>query len=179
MDRTVSTHVLLTDLERVRPAPSGPVSTIVGWGVRAPGNIGAIVRLAANFGCHRVLFIEKPGAKHNLRLILRTAVDAPSHVDWSFVTPAHFTEEWAPRWPLVGVETSHRSVDLREAEWPQECALMVGGESKGLPPEAVALCQQVVHIPTSGPLHSLNVSHALAIALYGAACQSSHQGDRR
>lgn len=169
IDRTVSAHVLLTDPERVQAAPTVPVSTIVGWGVRAPHNIGAIVRLAANFGCGRVLFVEKPGGKHNLNLIRRTAVAAPSHVEWSFVTPEEFSEEWAFRWPIVGVETSLRSVDLREVQWPVDCALMVGAEGKGLPDRAVALCEQVAHISTCGPLHSLNVSHALAIALYGAS----------
>ena len=169
MDSTVSAHILLTELERERSTPTAPISTIVGWGVQAPGNIGALVRLAANFGSRRVLFVESLGTKHNLRLIRKTAVDAASHVDWSFVTPAQFVNEWAPQWPLVGLETSRRSVDLRDARWPRDCALIVGGESRGLPAEAVALCQHMVHIPTCGPLHSLNVSHALAIALYRAA----------
>ena len=60
------------------------------------------------------------------------------------------------------------SVDLREAQWPQDCALMVGSESFGLPDEALALCQFAIHIPICGPLKSLNVSHALAIALFDA-----------
>ncbi len=177
MDRTVSTHLFLSDSKRAQVAPTVPVSTIVGWGVKVPGNIGAILRLAANFGCGRVLLVEEPGVKHNMRRILKTAVDAPLHVDWSFVSPDEFTEEWVPRWPIVGVETSLRSVDLREVHWPADCALMVGAEGKGLPDHAVALCETVVHIPTPGALHSLNVSHALAIALYGAACHSrAHTG---
>ena len=175
MDSTVSAHLLLTDPERRRAAPETPVAAVVGWGLQAPENIGAIVRLAANFGCRRALFVEPEGRKHSLRRIRRTAVDAPRHVDWSFVTPERFAAAWAPRWPLVGLETTRRSVDLRDAAWPRACALMVGGGSRGLPPPAVALCQQVVHIPTPGPLHSLNVSHALAIALYGAACGSPRE----
>ena len=169
MDRTVSTHVHLTAPARAQTAPTVPVSTIIAWGVKTPGNIGAILRLAANFGCGRVLLVEEPGVEHNLRRILRTAVAAPSYVEWSFVTPEAFVNEWAPRWPIVGLETSVCSVDLQEAQWPADCALMVGAESNGLPDRAVALCEQVVHIPTCGPLHSLNVSHALAIALYGSA----------
>ena len=167
MDKTISAHVLLKEKSS---APTIAVSTIVGWGVKAPGNIGAILRLAANFSCPNVLFVEGSGTKHNLRLIRKTAVDAPSHIDWSFLTPERFVREVAPDLKLIGLETSHCSVDLREAVWPQGCALMIGSESRGLPEEAIELCTKVLHIPTCGPLHSLNVSHALAIALYSAAC---------
>lgn len=151
------------------------MSSVIAWEVRAPDNIGAIVRLAANFACERVFFVEAPSTAHNHRRIRKTAVSAPSHVEWGFVSAAEFAETCVALPPIVGLETSLGSVDLREARWPKECALMVGSESHGLPDEALALCQSAVHIPVCGPLKSLNVSHALAIALFDASYRGTDQ----
>jgi tRNA G18 (ribose-2'-O)-methylase SpoU len=169
--KSVSTHVLLSGLEGERPAPRGRVSTIVAWDVRNPGNLGAIIRLAANFGCARVLFVDPHNTEHNLRRIKKAAVDGPNYVDWSFVTPEEIQAHLAASPPIIGLETSHESVDFRDVHWPSACTVMIGGEKLGLPDEAIELCERTVHIPTCGPLHSLNVSHALAIALFGAACE--------
>jgi len=169
MDRTLSAYELLRGADSPRLTVATPVSRIVGWGVRAPDNIGAIIRLAANFGCPRVLFVEEPGVPHNMRRIRKSAVDGPTHVEWAFVTPAEFIEQHAAAGPIVGLETSRDSVALCRASWPEACTLMAGSESHGLPAEAVALCASMVHIPVGGPLPSLNVSHALAVALFAAA----------
>jgi tRNA G18 (ribose-2'-O)-methylase SpoU len=154
------------------------VSSVIAWDVRVPENIGAIVRLAANFGCERVFFVEPAGTPHNHRRIRKTAVSAPSHVEWGFMSAAEFSETRNATRPIVAVETSRGSVDLREAQWPQECSLMVGSESYGLPDEALALCQFAINIPTCGPLKSLNVSHALAIALFEATYRGTEDEPR-
>ena len=165
MDTTVSAHAFFDG-----PASKAPISTIIAWGVRAPANIGSIARLAANFSCDRVFYVDEQGVAHNQRLIRKTAVNASSHVDWSFVSPAELISQHPATQPIIALETSRESIDLRRAQWPQGCALMVGGERYGLPDEALALCQSTVHIPVCGPLKSLNVSHALGIALFFAAC---------
>jgi tRNA G18 (ribose-2'-O)-methylase SpoU len=154
------------------------VSSIVAWDVRAPDNIGAIVRLAANFACGRVFFVEAAGTAHNHRRIRKTAVGAPSHVEWGFVSAAEFSEARIAVPTIVGIETTRKSVELCEAQWPRDCALMVGSESFGLPDEALALCQFAIHIPICGPLKSLNVSHALAIALFDATYRGTDSQPR-
>ena len=40
------------------------------------------------------------------------------------------------------------------------------------PDEALAMCEFAIHIPIGGPLKSLNVSHALAIAMFEATYRS-------
>jgi len=173
MDSEVNARALFEGSRGERALGSQRVSTVIAWDVRAPDNIGAIVRLAANFACGRVFFVEPADTPHNYRRIRKAAVGAPSHVEWGFVSAAELSEVRNPEQPIVGVETTQRSVDLREAAWPQDCAVMVGSESYGLPDEALALCQLTIHIPVCGPLRSLNVSHALAIALFDA----SYRGD--
>jgi len=168
MDREVNARTLFQGSRGERTAGARRVSTVIAWDVRAPDNIGAIVRLAANFACERVLFVEAADTPHNYRRIRKTAVSAPSHVEWGFVSAAELSEAPIAGQPIIGVETTHASVDLREAHWPRDCALMVGSESYGLPDEALALCRLTVHVPICGPLKSLNVSHALAIALFDA-----------
>lgn len=176
MDSAVNARALFQGSRGERAVGAKHVSSIIAWEVRAPENIGAIVRLAANFACQRVFFVEAAGTEHNHRRIRKTAVSAPSHLQWEFVTAAEFAATPIARQTIVGLETSHGSVDLREAQWPSECALMVGSESYGLPDEALALCAFTIHIPIAGPLKSLNVSHALAIALFDATYSSTREG---
>lgn len=173
MDREVNARTLFQGDRGERAAGARRVSTIIAWDVRAPDNIGAIVRLAANFGCERVFFVETADAPHNYRRIRKAAVSGPEHVEWGFVSAAELAEARDAAQPIVAVETTQGSVDLREASWPDDCALMVGSESYGLPDEALALCQHTVHIPVCGPLKSLNVSHALGIALFEATCRGA------
>ncbi len=173
MDTTVSAHTFFDG-----PASKTPISTIIAWGVRAPANIGSIARLAANFACDRVFFVDEQEVAHNQRLIRKTSVNAASHVDWSFVRPAEIVSQHPATQPIIGLETSRESTDLRQMQWPQGCALMIGGERYGLPDEALALCQSTVHIQVCGPLKSLNVSHALGIALFVASLTGSPAGGR-
>lgn len=180
MDTTQSAHTRLGGLEQARPAPTTPVSTVIAWGARNATNLGAIIRLAANFGCGQVFFVDSPDAKHNLRQIRKTAVDGPKYVEWCFVSPAELTARLGGDLPIVALETSAESVDLRDVCWPSPCALMVGGERLGLPDEALALCAVTAHIATCGPVRSLNVSQAAAIGLFAStAAQSSTAGSRR
>ncbi len=168
MDSAVNARALFQGRQGERAVGAKRVSSVIAWDVRGPENIGAIVRLAANFACERVFFVERAPAAHNHSRIRKTAVSAPSHVEWGFVSAAAFSATAVALQPIVALETSLGSVDLREAQWPRECALMVGSESYGLPDEALALCQFTIHIPICGPLKSLNVSHALAIAMFDA-----------
>ena len=88
----------------------------------------------------------------------------------------------APYLAHVTMEPMNCTVQVREGAATVWAPTQVPGAAReaaarvlGLPDEAVALCQQVLHIPTCGPLHSLNVSHALAIGLYAAASSSPQE----
>jgi 23S rRNA (guanosine2251-2'-O)-methyltransferase len=68
---------------------------------------------------------------------------------------------------IVRIGLDGRANDLYTAiPGDQPIALVLGGEEKGLRPIVRAACDRLVRIPIPGPVESLNVSVAAAIALY-------------
>jgi tRNA G18 (ribose-2'-O)-methylase SpoU len=77
-----------------------------------------------------------------------------------------FLEQIETFQPLLGLEISTNSKSILATTLPNPCTILVGGERYGVPSDLLARCQQVVHIPMYGVNGSMNVTHALAIALF-------------
>ena len=80
---------------------------------------------------------------------------------------ARAPREWAPR--------------LIEAASANRVALVFGTEDKGLSNEELALCTQIIRIPSSRAYSSLNLSHAVIICCYEmflAAGRYRHAGEK-
>merc|ERR1712194_374128 len=72
--------------------------------------------------------------------------------------------------PIVAIETASNAESLFSFCWPERCSIMVGSEGTGIPGKIVRRLRQgydrMVIIPMPGPHKSLNVSHALGMALF-------------
>ncbi|PIE88085.1 MAG: hypothetical protein CSA04_03670 [Bacteroidetes bacterium] len=66
----------------------------------------------------------------------------------------------------MAVETATHAVDITRVALPSRCAILVGGESWGMPEEVLRQCDMAVYIPMPGSNKSMNVSHALGTGLY-------------
>lgn len=66
---------------------------------------------------------------------------------------------------IVGLEQTNASSSTYDFEWPHKTVLVVGHEVGGLSQELLDTCDHTVEVPMYGLPFSLNVSHALAIAL--------------
>ena len=60
-----------------------------------------------------------------------------------------------------------------DIDWRGSVALILGGEGRGLPPDVLAACDDLVTIPMTPPVESLNVAVAGAILIYAARRQRS------
>ncbi len=143
--------------------PEGPV--VVGVEVENEMNMGAMIRLACNFGSTKVLFAFKEIPGLNIAKINRTAHSSQKSIEW---TACNYDKlvELKKEMPLIAVETAKHATDLTQTELPEKCAILVGGESWGMPEEVLELCDQAVYIPMPGSNKSMNVSHALGTGLY-------------
>jgi RNA methyltransferase, TrmH family len=134
-------------------AVAGPLCVAL-WGVRDPGNVGAVLRSALAFGASSVALGPETADPFGPKAV-RASMGAIFAMPVARV--ASVAQLPAPRVALV----SGAGEPLRG---PVEATLVIGAERAGLPDEVVAACDAVAHIPIAGD--SLNAAMAATIALY-------------
>ena len=134
-------------------AVAGPLCVAL-WGVRDPGNVGAVLRSALAFGASSVALGPETADPFGPKAV-RASMGAIFAVPVARV--AAIAQLPSPRVALAagGGEA------LRG---PLEGTLVIGAERAGLPDEVVEACDAVAHIPIAGD--SLNAAMAATIALY-------------
>jgi tRNA (cytidine/uridine-2'-O-)-methyltransferase len=143
-----------------------------------PPNTGNVIRLAANTGCELHL-IEPLGFSMDDRLLRRAGLDyheyAPvrRHANW-----AAFITSQAPDPARMFAFTTRGSHGLAAQTWQPGDWLVFGCETRGLP-EAIrdqfALAQRV-RLPMRAEQRSLNLSNAVAVAVFEAWRQQGYAG---
>ncbi|MBI3243999.1 MAG: TrmH family RNA methyltransferase [Chloroflexi bacterium] len=141
-----------------------PGPTIVAAGLQVSENIGAVLRLADAVGTQQVIFVNE--AEPDLTRIRRTARSTEALVRWERFATAEFLERVSSFQPLMALELTTTSVSIFETELPTMCTFVIGSEKHGIPAPLLRQCQQAVHIPMFGVNGSMNVTHALAVALF-------------
>jgi len=136
--------------------------------VTDPHNIGAILRSCAVFGV-QALIVPRHNAPEISPLIAKTATGALEHVP--VIRVANLSRALvelaeAGFW-RVGLD-EHAEKPLSAIPLSGKIALVMGSEGGGMRKLTRESCDHVAQLPASGPLLSLNVSNAAAIALYEA-----------
>jgi len=141
-----------------------PGPTIIAAGLQVPENIGSVLRLADAAGSRKVVFINS--ADPSLARIRRTARNCDVLVKWELWSPDKLLEQAGSLQPLIALELTSSSTSIFTKALPNPCILMIGSERYGIPSPLLSKCQQAIHIPMYGVNGSMNVTHALAIALF-------------
>lgn len=134
-----------------------------------PGNVGAILRLAACFSVG-VDIIEPTGFVWSDARVKRAGMDYIDHVaikrhaSWTA-----FAGQAAGRLILLSSKADARIGDFAFAA---DDVLLMGQESAGVPDNVRAACHAAVRIPINPAVRSLNVSVACAVALAEALRQT-------
>jgi RNA methyltransferase, TrmH family len=136
-------------------APAGPLCLAL-WGVRDPGNVGAVLRSALAFGAGSVALgpgCADPYGPKAVRAAMGAAFAVPiARVEAPDVLPGERIALAAGRGePLSGPPAG-------------EATLIVGAERDGLPADVLTTADRIAHIPIHS--ESLNAAMAATVALY-------------
>lgn len=131
-----------------------------------PHNLGAIMRTAAHFGVRAILV--KDAAALQSSAAARTAEGAAETVDLvEYDTlPEAIARLRKAGFQVLATSSRHgRTVSLFQTQLPGRCLLLMGQEQEGLSAKAFQSADQVVGIPGTGEVESLNVSVATGVLL--------------
>ncbi len=134
--------------------------------VRSLHNVGSIFRSAAAAGCsHMYLCGLTPTPPRSE--ITKTALGGTEAVSWSYHQSAREAITVAGDCVCAALELTSTAVNIFEETLPKNLLLIVGHERAGVEPELLQFVSTHYQIPlVEGPVHSLNVSNATAIALF-------------
>jgi tRNA G18 (ribose-2'-O)-methylase SpoU len=128
---------------------------------RNPFNVGAIIRVAHSFLAREIILIGTEPYYQRASMGMErfeNIVCLPTEADFL----ARASDRQAK---LVVFEKEAATVDLWHAELPDDCVMVFGSETTGVPPEIIAAAHAVVGIPMYGINHSFPVTVAAGIAM--------------
>ena len=129
------------------------------------GNLGAIIRTAAFFGAHGLLIPKDRSAAVTERVLKRSS-GAYIHLPISRVVNMGSALDRLNKAGLWIIGASSESGEkINNFDWNRDAVLIMGSEDRGLTHSVKKRCHQMVFIPGSGKVESLNVSVACGIIL--------------
>jgi 23S rRNA (guanosine2251-2'-O)-methyltransferase len=134
--------------------------------VTDPHNVGAIIRSACAFGAAGMVMQNKH-APELTGVLAKTACGGVEHLSVAYETNLTRSLETlqAAGYFAVGLD-EHDNQTLSNIPDYAKLVLVCGAEGTGLRRLVREQCDIIARLPTAGPVASLNVSNAAAVALY-------------
>jgi RNA methyltransferase, TrmH family len=139
-------------------------------GIQDPGNLGTIIRSAEAFGARAVLLGEKTVSHYNSKVV-RASAGSIFREPMIQVKLASAIAQLKPAGVRVLASSSHKGRPLHEANFSGPCMIVIGNEGAGVAPEILAEADELITIPHSARVESLNAGIAASVMLYEAAKQ--------
>lgn len=148
-------------------AVAGPVLAVVG--VQDPGNLGTILRSAEAFGAKGILLAEGTVSAYNNKVV-RASAGSVFRMPIAKAATESLVEMLRRRGLQLVAASSHKGKALREADL-SNAAIFIGNEGAGIDKKLLGKMDQLIMIPHSERVESLNAGIAASIILYEAARQ--------
>ncbi len=140
-------------------------------GVTDIRNIGAIARSAYCFGVHAIIIPDKGVGSLNEDAILTSA----GALEQIAVCRVNSLMKAVDDLHMNGIKVFASQMSAKttsyDCNFAEPCAIVMGGEEKGIYPALMKICDDTFAIPMTGDFDSLNVSVATGIILYEAVKQ--------
>lgn len=160
----------------VERLPVGPVMIVVG--LQDPGNLGTLLRSAEAFGSAGLVLGEATVSPYNSKVI-RASAGSIFRLPFVLAKTAGGTEQVSARLRPENVRliatSSHKGTPIHQARLTGPSAIFIGSEGSGLPRTLMAQVDELVAIPHTPQVESLNAGVAGSILLYEAARQRLSQ----
>jgi len=147
--------------------------------VQDPGNVGTVLRSAEAFGATGVVTTRGTAHPFTPKVLRASAGSALRIPVLGGMAPAVILAQLR----VAGLKlfaatlaTGPKAVEPVAATLREPCAILIGNEGAGLPPEIERSADALLRIPLAAPVDSLNAAVAAAILLYEAARQRRLHG---
>ncbi|HZE25968.1 MAG TPA: RNA methyltransferase [Terriglobales bacterium] len=141
----------------------GPLVAVAG--LQDPGNLGTIVRSAEAFGAAGVLLGEGTVSLFNPKVV-RGSAGSIFRLPIVRVRLAEVLPQLREQGVRLIATSSHKGAPLPQANLAGPLAVVIGGEGRGLPRDLLAEVDEIIAIPHTPQVESLNAGVAASIVLY-------------
>jgi 23S rRNA (guanosine2251-2'-O)-methyltransferase len=135
-------------------------------GVTDVRNIGAIARTAVCCGAHAIIIPDKGVGALNEDAV-KTSAGALEQIN---ICRVNSLMKAVDELHLNGIKVYASEMTAKQKlynlELTEPCAIVMGGEEKGVYPALMKICDETFHIPMANQFESLNVSVAAGMILY-------------
>lgn len=161
----VKTHTVDQLIENAFSAPLLVVAAL-----QDPGNLGTILRSAEAFGAAGVVLGEGTVSVYNSKVV-RASAGSIFRLAALKADVKGVIEKLRTGGVRLVATSSHKGTPLPEADISRAIAIFIGNEGAGLDKKLVAEMDELIMIPHSPRVESLNAGIAASIILYEAARQ--------
>lgn len=133
--------------------------------IQDPGNMGTLLRTAVGAGVHGLLVVEGSVDLYNPK-VLRSSMGAIFCLPHWLVTRRQVLELVRLNGSTLVIADLVDSQNYWKARYPQNMALVIGNEARGVHPDFRDAALLRVQIPLIGPVESLNAPVAAGVLLY-------------
>lgn len=147
---------------------SGPLLVLAG--IQDPGNLGTILRSAEAFGAGGILLAEGTVSAYNNKTV-RASAGSVFRLTMAKIQTADAIAQLRENGFRLLATSSHKGTALAQSDLSRKIAVFIGNEGSGLDKKLLAHMDELITIPHSPRVESLNAGIAASIILYEAARQ--------
>lgn len=147
---------------------------VVASGLQDPGNLGTVMRSAEAFGASGLVTGDGTVNPYNPKVI-RASAGSAFRLAIVRGKIGEIVTQLRSRGLRILATSSHKSIPLNEANLTGPLTIIIGNEGAGISRELLAEADQVIRVPHSSKVESLNAGIAASVVLYECSRQRNRE----